>query len=67
MSATSQTQNWLNSILSVFNPPLTEITISPETSSNGSIDWHVYDPQTEQLIKFDTEADMLSWLDGKHY
>jgi oligoendopeptidase F len=41
----------------------TESTISPQINRLGESSWHVLDPRTRKLIEFNTESEMLSWLD----
>ncbi len=66
MSVTPKSSpNWLKSIISAFNQP-TEMTIAPAMNRSGSMEWQVYDPRTEKIIKFDSEQAMIVWLDGHH-
>jgi hypothetical protein len=52
--------------IKIFLDELTtnEPVISQKVNRSGKVVWHVYDPRTNDLVEFDTEDQMISWLDG---
>jgi hypothetical protein len=36
------------------------------TDRSGVTHWRVYDPQTDRSLRFDTETEVLQWLDRRY-
>lgn len=59
-------ENWLNAFwkqLMRFLAPPSEPIVSQQVDEAGHVWWNVYDPLSGQLTWFDTEYEVLEWLD----
>lgn len=56
-------KTWVVSLFMTHNEPF----ISSTVDASGRVWWNVYNPKTRGVIWFDTEVELLEWLDRYPY
>jgi hypothetical protein len=44
-----------------------EPDIQERVDNQGNVQWQVYDPLNDSILDFDSQSDLLSWLEERHH
>ncbi|WAL59691.1 hypothetical protein [Thermocoleostomius sinensis] len=44
-----------------------EPEIQERVDTQGNVQWHVYDPNSDCVLDFNSQSELLSWLEERHH